>query len=458
VSNGLETVGVMLPYMPFHYLLFTELATPVIVLTSGNLAEEPIAIENSEATRRLSGVADAYLLHNRDIHNRNDDSVLFAAAESPAFIRRSRGYAPEPIAIGLDAEGIAACGAELKGSFCIGKGAAGILSQHLGDLKNPETYDFYREAFHRFCELFRFSPRLAVCDKHPDYLSTRFAEELTEELGIPVRRVQHHYAHVAACMAENSVREKVIGVSMDGTGYGDDGAIWGGEFFLCDLDGYQRFTHFEYLPLPGGDAAIKEPWRMAVAVLRMLYGERITTVDHPVLKLCTEEDLGLLLAAIDKRINTPVTSSTGRLFDAAAALTGITTHAGFEAEAPMRLESAIEADDGAYPFESGETIVMRPAFEALLADLGGGVSPGRISARFHNTVAAVVVDTAAKMASETGVTKVALTGGVFQNRYLLERCTARMAESGMSVLTHTKVPANDGGIALGQLAVAAAAS
>jgi hydrogenase maturation protein HypF len=452
VSNGMDSIGVMVPYMPLHYLLFKHLSTSVLVLTSGNSADEPIAIDNEDAIERLSAIADAYLLTNRDIHNRNDDSVLFVSGGAPSFLRRSRGWAPDPIQLSFETEGIAACGAELKGSFCLGKGTSGIVSQHLGDLKNPATFDFYREAFGRFCDLFMFTPKLAVCDMHPDYLSTRFADDL----GIPVRKVQHHYAHVASCIAENGVTDKVIGVAMDGTGYGDDGAIWGGEFLLCDLLSYERVAHLKYLPLPGGDASIREPWRMAVGALHSLYGNEIHRMDHPVLKLCSDSDLRLLVAALAGRINTPMTSSAGRLFDTVAALTGLVTHSGFEAEAPMRLEAAITPDTGAYPYAPGPEISMLPAIEAVLSDIADGVPTGAISARFHNTVVKAIVETASSIRNQSGVGTVALSGGVFQNRYLLERSVELLEQAGFSVITQTKVPANDGGISLGQLAVAAA--
>ena len=452
VTNGMDSVGVMIPYMPLHYLLFRHLSTSVIVLTSGNSADEPIAIENEDAIDRLSSIADAYLLTNRDIHNRNDDSVVFVTGGAPSFLRRSRGWAPDPVRLSFETEGIAACGAELKGSFCLGKGTSGIVSQHLGDLKNPATFDFYREAFSRFCHLFMFTPKFAVCDMHPDYLSTRFAEQL----GVPVLKVQHHYAHVASCMAENGVTGRVIGVAMDGTGFGDDGAIWGGEFFLCDLLSYERMAHFAYLPLPGGDAAIREPWRMAVSALYSLYGQEIFSMDHPVLKACSGSDLHLLVAALSRRINTPMTSSAGRLFDIVAALTGLVTHSGFEAEAPMRLEAAITADATAYPYAADAEISMLPTIEAILSDIGDDVPVGAISARFHNTVVKVIVETAVSIRDHSGIGTVALSGGVFQNRYLLERSVELLRQAKFSVITQTKVPANDGGISLGQLAVAAA--
>ena len=452
VSNGIDTFGVMIPYMPFHFLLFERLKTHAIVLTSGNLTDEPIAIDDEEAVERLESVADAFLTTNRRIHNRSDDSVLFVARDAPRFIRRSRGWAPNPVELPLTVEGIAACGAELKGSFCIGKGREGILSQHLGDLKNPETWEFYREAFERFCRLFRFTPRLGACDTHPDYLSTKFAENM----GVRLVKVQHHHAHIASCMAENAYSEKTIGVAMDGTGLGDDGAIWGGEFLICGLDGYHRAAHLQYLPLPGGDAAVLEPWRMAVGMLYSLYGKSALDMDLPAVRERSPGELELLTAAIDRKVNTPLTSSAGRLFDGVAALTGLVTNAAFDAEAPMRLEATIVPEGRSYTYTPGEEIGVLPIVEGVVADLRAGEDTGIIAARFHNTFVDIIVDTVIALSKSTGIKTAALSGGVFQNRYVLEKSERLLESSGFNVLSHTKVPANDGGIALGQLAVAAA--
>ncbi len=277
VSVGFKTIGAMLPYMPFHYLLFEKLKIPAIVLTSGNLSDEPIVIDNREAVEKLTRIADAVLVYNREIYNRTDDSVVFAVNEKERIIRRSRGYAPEPVNLDLNVDGIFAAGAELVNCFCIGKGNQAILSQHIGDLKNLETLEFYTESFERYKKLFRANPTLVVHDMHPDYLSTRFAKELK----IQSIEVQHHHAHIASCMAEHNLDEKVIGVSMDGTGYGDDGHIWGGEFFVCDLAGYERKNHFDYVPLPGGDSVTKEPWRTAVSYLYKTYGKDFLRLDIP---------------------------------------------------------------------------------------------------------------------------------------------------------------------------------
>lgn len=452
VGNGLHTLGIMLPYTPLHHLIFNELSTPVLVMTSGNLSEEPISIDNDEAILRLSSIADAFLLYNRKIHNRLDDSVLFVSNGKERLIRRSRGWAPDPIYLDFNAEGIAACGAEMKGSFCIGRASTAIISQHIGDLKNPETYEFYAEVFHRFSKLFRFTARQAVCDMHPDYLSTRFAHTL----GVPVYEVQHHHAHIASVMAENGISGNVIGVSLDGTGYGDDGKIWGGEFLLCDLKTYERVMHFRYFPLPGGDAAVWEPWRVTIAILHRIFGSDVLGLDLPIMNYASRGELELLIAALEKNINCPQTSSTGRLFDAVAAMTGLVSSARFDAEAPMRLEAAIIDTPDSYSFDMDDEIDFDVVFYQIYGDIKKGTDAGEISAKFHNTIVNAIVRAAQRIGHETGVNIVALSGGVFQNRYLLEKSETLLDDLGFHVFSNCSIPANDGGVALGQLAVAAA--
>ncbi len=280
VSNGFNTTGVMLPYMPIHYLLFERLNIPAIVLTSGNLSDEPVIIDNHEAIEHLASVADAFLIYNREIYNRTDDSVMMFTGHQGRLIRRSRGFAPSPVNLAIEVDGIFAAGAELVNCFCLGKDRKAIMSQHIGDLKNLETLDFYTESLSRFQGLFRVKPSLVVCDLHPDYLSTRFAEEYAAMNGnLPLIRVQHHHAHLAACMAEHGLDEKVIGISMDGVGYGSDGNIWGFEVMLCDLQDFERKSHLEYVPQPGGDKATFEPWRMALAYLYQYVDHDIEFMD-----------------------------------------------------------------------------------------------------------------------------------------------------------------------------------
>jgi hydrogenase maturation protein HypF len=453
VSNGLGTIGAMLPYMPFHYLLFEKLKTDAIVLTSGNISEEPIIIDNEKAKEKLSQISDALLIYNRDIYNRTDDSVIFIAGAKERIIRRSRGYVPNPVRLGFDAEGIFAAGAELKNCFCIGKGNQAIVSQHIGDLKNLETYEFYRETIDQFKKLFRIKPHLAVADMHPDYLSTRYVNEMD----VPKMFVQHHHAHIASCMAEHGLNEKVIGVSFDGTGYGDDGNIWGGEFFICDFKGYERISHFEYVPIPGGDKVSEEPWRMAVSYLYKVYGKNFLDQDLPFLKKISKERILLLIQAIDKKLNCPLTSSAGRLFDAVAAMTGICMINGFEAEAPMRLESLIDEKIlDLYSYKITDTICFDQTIKNIVDDVSNNIALHVISAKFHNTVIDVVNEFACRARKKYGINKVVLSGGVFQNRYLLAKSEVLLKQNNFDVYTHSKVPSNDGGLSLGQLAIAAA--
>ncbi len=452
VSNGFPTIGAMLPYMPFHHLLFKKLKTSVIVLTSGNISEEPIAIDDGEALGKLGSISDAVLAYNRVIYNRVDDSVAMVVNGRERLLRRSRGYVPAPIKLKLPAEGIFAAGAELVNCFAIGKGREVILSQHIGDLKNMETYEFYKESIDRFGKLFRFNPELMACDMHPDYLSTRFARES----GLPLVEVQHHHAHVASCMAEHGLDEKVIGVSFDGTGYGDDGNIWGGEFFVCDLNDYQRIKHFEYMPMPGGDKAVQEPWRMGFSYLHRSLGESMWELDLPLLFSRPRRDLEMLAASIDRGINAPLSSSAGRLFDAVAAITGLVFRTDFHAEAPMRLEAALTEQHGEkYDYlEKGNVISFVPMIGELAVDVAKKRNISYISLKFHNTVVAVIVSTVKQLSLKYGLKKVVLSGGTFQNKFILAKVEHLLQRAGLKVYTQQRIPSNDGGIALGQISVA----
>jgi hydrogenase maturation protein HypF len=452
VSNGFASIGTMLPYMPFHYLLFEQMRTRVIVLTSGNLAEEPIIIDNRQAELVLGPVTDGVLHYDRNIHNRCDDSVSMVVRDQVRLMRRSRGYVPNPVHAGSSVEGIFAAGAELVNCFCMGKGKQAILSQHIGDLKNFETLAFYRETVDRFMALFRLEPRLVACDLHPDYLSTRYAREL----GLPTVGVQHHHAHIASVMAEHGITEPIIGVSFDGTGLGDDQHIWGSEFMVCDLAGYRRLSHLEYLPMPGGDQATLEPWRMAVSYLYRIYGPELVNLDLPFLRKLNLSRVEQVIQAIEKNINCPLTSGAGRLFDAAAALLDLCTHSSFHAEAPMRLENTVSNGIcDVYPYDDGTNISMTPAFQAMVDEVMDGVEVGLISTRFHNTVADIIVNRVAEISRECGIRTIALSGGTFQNRYLSSRVESSLLKDQFRVLVPVQLPSNDGGIALGQLMVAA---
>lgn len=452
VSIGFNTIGAMLPYLPFHYLLFEHLQIPAIVLTSGNISDEPILIDNELAKQKLNTIYDAILTYNREIYNRVDDSVCHVINNSERIMRRSRGYTPVPVKMDMNVNGILAVGAELVNCFCFGKENQAILSQHIGDLKNYETYEFFSQTIGQFKKLFRIEPEIIVCDMHPDYLSTGYAKES----GLPFIEVQHHHAHIASCMAENRIDEKVIGVSFDGTGLGTDGHIWGGEFFICDLNNFKRYTHFEYIPLPGGDAATKEPWRIGLSYLYKVFGNELFKLNIPFVRDLDEEKSKIIIQAIDHNINCPLCSSAGRLFDAVAAILNICSISKFHAEAPMRLESLINPKNySEYIYNINNTINYYFVIKGIVQDIMQGNNIGDIAAKFHNTIISIIFATVKRMFEETGIKKVALSGGTFQNKYISERIENKLLNNGYELLIQKSVPVNDGGIALGQLAIAA---
>ena len=452
VSIGFKTIGAILPYMPIHHLLFEKIEKNAIVLTSGNISDEPIIIDNEIAKEQLSGIADAVVCYNRDIYNRTDDSVAMVVNEKERIIRRSRSFVPSPIRLKLNLDGIVATGAELVNCFCVGKDNQAIMSQHIGDLKNLETYDFYTETFEQFKKLFRIEPEIIVHDLHPDYLSTKFAKSSSYK----TVSVQHHHAHIASCMAEHNLDEKVIGISFDGTGLGDDNNIWGAEFFICDLIDYERFTHFEYMPMPGGDKVTKETWRMAISYLYNIYGKDFQNLDLAFLKKIDKDKIDLLIQAIDLKLNCPLTSSAGRLFDAVAALLNVCTEPKFHAEAPMQLENIIlENYDEMYDFSVNETILFAPTIKQIVKDLIGKKDISEISTKFHNTIISVIFAIVSKMRKKSGINKVVLSGGTFQNKYILGKVENKLKEEKFEVFSHSKIPTNDGGIALGQIAIVA---
>lgn len=453
INSGLITLGVMLPYMPLHYLLFKKLDAPAIILTSGNFSNEPIIIDNQTAIEQFSPVIDAIVLHNRDIENRTDDSVVRISNGTERVFRRSRGYVPTPVSTGLNTEGILAFGAELTNCFCVGKGNKAILSQHIGDLQGLETTTFYEKTIRQFIHLFRIKPALLVVDMHPDYISGKIAQNYPD---LPLVRIQHHHAHIASCMAEHGLDEKVIGVALDGTGYGSDGNIWGAEFLVCDLPDYHRITHFDYVPLPGGDLATEEPWRMAVSYLYRLYGASLVNVDLPFLKQTDPQKTELLIKMIEKKINCPLVSSTGRLFDAVSALLNLCFIAKFPAEGPMRLESIVQKGiHEKYSFQKKSTILFDSMFIEIIEDIQQGIDIRKISTKFHNTIISVIFDSLKDIRDQERIDKVVLSGGVFQNRYLLTGVESILGSNGFKVYSHSAIPSNDGGIALGQIVIAA---
>jgi hydrogenase maturation protein HypF len=458
-------LGIFLPYTPLHYLLLAEGKFKALVMTSGNLSEEPIAIDNREAADRLRGLADCFLVHNRDILLRCDDSVVRVAGGVTRHLRRSRGFVPVPVFLKddqtrKDGPSVLAVGGELKNTICLTKGRHAFLSQHVGDLENVESYGFFHEAIDHLERILEIRPQIIAYDLHPDYFSTRWA---LEQSGVELVGVQHHHAHIASCMAENHLDGRVIGFALDGTGYGTDGKIWGGEVLLAGYEDFERAAHFEYVPLPGGAAAIREPWRMAVSYLAQHFGREFLKLDIPFVRQLDRRKVEFLLRMMEQGVNSPLTSSCGRLFDAVAALAGIRQQVNYEAQAAIELEMAmtVSEQDRAYPMRllpDGEhwIISTRPLFEALLDDLGRSLPIGAISRRFHDGLVECFVDLATLLREKTAMDRVCLSGGTFHNIYFSQRLEARLFEAGFQVFTQKEVPSGDGGLSLGQALVAAA--
>jgi len=453
-------LGMFLPYTPLHYVLFAAGGFRALVMTSGNLSEEPIAIGNEEALERLRELADFFLLHDRDILLRLDDSVMRVAGGRPRQWRRSRGYVPVPVFLHEEVPPILAVGGELKNTICLTKERHAFLSQHIGDLENLESYRFFDEAISHLKRILEIEPRIIAHDLHPDYFSTRWA--LSQE-GLERVGVQHHHAHIASCMAENHLDGRVIGFSLDGTGYGTDGAVWGGEVLVADYAAFERAGHLAYVLMPGGAAAIHEPWRMAVSYLAHGFGPTFRELDVPYVRGLDRKQVDIILRAMEQGVNSPATSSCGRLFDAVAALAGIRQTVNYEAQAAIELEMAIEPDteNVAYPFDviaeaGGSTIQTRPLFEAMIKDLRGGVAVGIISRRFHSGLVNVFARVARLVRERYALERVCLSGGTFQNTFLLEHLEERLRAEGFQVFTQSEVPAGDGGLSLGQALVAAA--
>jgi len=457
VAPGNNTIGVMLPYTPLHHLLFAGAphhAQDVLVMTSGNLSEEPIVTSNQEGLNRLRPLADWFLLHDRDIYMRADDSVVRTFEGVERVLRRSRGFVPHAIDLGMDVAEILACGGELKNTFCLSKGRYAVLSQHIGDMENYETLLFFEETLANLKKLFRVEPRAVAHDLHPGYLSTQYALRVPdlERIG-----VQHHHAHIASCMAENGLRGKVIGVALDGTGYGTDGQIWGGEFLVADYGGFERRAHLRYVPLAGGDAAVRQPWRPALAYLADTFGAAAEIPELAIWRDVPEKQRKVVRGMIAHGVNTIGTSSCGRLFDAVASIVGLRQEINFEGQAAIELE-AIAADGVAdsYPFAlDSDMLDFRPAIVRIVAEVRAGTPAPEIAARFHNTVAEAIVEVCRRLRAEEKLNRVCLSGGTFQNMKLLARTLAGLRRLDFEVFTHAQVPPNDGGIALGQAVIAA---
>lgn len=458
-APGTRLIGIMLPYTPVHHLLARALGS-AIVLTSGNVSDEPIAYRDDDARERLGGIAAAFLTHDRPIHIRTDDSVVRCVRGSPVPIRRARGYAPQPVAlVRALSRPLLACGAELKNTVCVAKGRHAFLSQHIGDLENYEALRSFAETIAHLQRLFDVRPEIVAHDLHPEYLSTKWAMEQPE---VALVAVQHHHAHVASCLADNGEAGPVIGVAFDGLGYGTDGTLWGGEFLLADLGGFERAGHLAPVPMPGGVAAIREPWRMAAIYLEQALGEGASSALAVARR--HEDRWCAVLEVVRSGLNAPLTSSMGRLFDAVAALVGVRDTVSYEGQAAIELEQIVEpAEALAYEAALDEGVdgfLVRGAdlVRAVVADLQRGVATPVIAARFHNGVARIVLDGCRVLRRRSGRDTVALSGGVFQNATLLDRAAALLESDGFRVLTHRQVPANDGGISLGQVVVAAHAS
>lgn len=455
VAPGLGYLGVMLPYTPMHHLLLGDSLT-CLVMTSGNISEEPIVIANDEAIAKLSPLADVVVTHDRDIFMRVDDSVVRVFEETPRVVRRARGYAPQAIGLAREVGEVLATGPELKNTFCLTKGRYAVMSQHVGDMENLETLQFFEETLRNLQSVYQINPRAIAHDLHPDYLTTRWAMSRPE----PKIAVQHHHAHVASCMAENGLSERVIGVAFDGTGYGTDGQVWGGEFLVCDHGGFDRWAHLNYVALPGGDRAAKQGWRMAASHLHAALGPDYRRLDLPCWSAASEGTWKI----IDQLIARPGirTSSCGRLFDAVSAICGISTESNYEGESAMLLEAATDtASNGTYDLGLNTeatpwTIETQALVQRIAREIASGCSRGLVARRFHDSIAATIETVCRGIRERTGIEKVCLSGGTFQNLTLLKASLDRLRAGGFEVFLHSRVPPNDGGISLGQAAIAAA--
>ncbi|MBP6963629.1 MAG: carbamoyltransferase HypF [Armatimonadetes bacterium] len=451
VVEGSSDLGVMLPYTPLHHLLLSA-GPPTLVMTSGNLSEEPIAHEDCDAARRLRHIADHILAHDRPIHVPCDDSVMRVFEDAPMPIRRARGFVPRPIDLGVEMPQILACGGDLKSTFCLTKGSLAVLSQHLGDLENAPTLDHYERMVAHFRRFFDCEPEVVAHDLHPDYHSTRYAESSGIARQIAV---QHHHAHIASCMAENGLEGPVIGVAFDGTGYGADGRIWGGEFLVADSRDFRRAAHLQYVPLPGGDAAVRRPGRMALSYLLRACGPDVAV------QLLTPEEVRVVAAQIERGVNCPLTSSMGRLFDAVSALLGVCREVTYEGQAAMELKAAASGpSEGVYRYDLSRDggpirVDVRPMIREIVEEVARGKQVAGISAKFHSTIADMTVRVCSALRDQTGLSRVAMSGGVFQNVLLLGMVAERLRKRGFEVLIHRLVPCNDGGLSLGQAVVAA---
>jgi len=475
VAPNNNYMGVMLPYTPLHYLLFkrplsvdghllpAENRFLALIMTSANFSEEPITMTNEEALEKLWSLADFILMHDREIHIRCDDSVATALFDEEVAIRRSRGFAPHPLYLKTPSPGILACGAELKNTFCLCKGNFYFISQHIGDLENMEANEFFQDTICHYKGFFRIEPKLIACDLHPDYLSTLYAHDYCSmaTADCSLIPIQHHHAHIASCMAENEVEGKVIGVAFDGTGYGTDGRIWGGEFLIADYSDFSRFAHLRYIPMPGADAAIKNPYRMALGFLYCVFAEGFLDMGLELPSRVERQEVNIILRQIARKVNAPLTSSCGRLFDAVSSLIGVRDTITYEGQAAVELEMIADSRvEGKYRWEiyeeNGQLIVNTlPIIGDIVTDLQDQIPAAGISAKFHNTVSDFILGVCNRVRDREGLNRVVLSGGVFQNRLLIEQTVDLLRRHHFETFFHKKVPTNDGGISLGQAAIAA---
>jgi hydrogenase maturation protein HypF len=465
VAPGTPWLGVFLPYAPLQHLLFADVHVRALVMTSANLSEEPIVIDNEDALQRLPQIADAFLFHNREILQRCDDSVVAVVDGAPQLLRRARGFVPLGVKLPFDTAPLLAVGGHLKNAFALARGRFAYQSQHLGDLENLTALDFFCQSLDHLMRTFEIMPQTVVHDLHPGYLSTTWAREWAQVRGLPSMAVQHHHAHVAGCMAEHELSGPVIGIALDGTGYGADGKMWGGEVLLATLDDYERFAHLDYVSMPGGEAAIREPWRMAFAHLR---AAGMDLASAAVLVGATETDARVIDRMMERGVNAPFTSSCGRLFDAIAALVLGRRVVDYEAQAAIELEGiAIDEPDDtdAYSigFIKGDRSMREPLrisasllWHELVDDLRAGVSKARVAARFHASVAAGFVQASMSARAASGVNCVVLSGGCLHNRRLARLLRSRLEHEGFDVFQHVNVSPGDGGLSYGQTAVASA--
>jgi hydrogenase maturation protein HypF len=467
VAPGIPWLGIFLPYAPLQHLLFADPRVKALVMTSANLSEEPIAIDNDEAQSRLAAIADAFLMHDREILQRCDDSVAALVDGAPQFVRRARGYVPLAVPLPFEAPPLLAVGGHLKNVFALARARFAYQSQHLGDLENPIGLQFFEESLRHLMNTFEIEPQTVAHDLHPGYLSTGWAKQWAAERGLRLIGVQHHHAHIAACMAEHALSGPVIGLSLDGTGYGTDGNIWGGEVLICSLESFERFAHLDYVPMPGGEAAIREPWRMAFA---HLIAAGFSEDEARELVGATQQEARVLIRMIERKINAPLTSSLGRLFDAAAAVILNRRKVDYDAQAAIELEG-IAVDSSAelripaqYQIElfgadwnkrEPSRISVAPLWRAIVADVMQGVARPEIAARFHAAIANAFIQAASRAHAATGIRQIALSGGCLHNRRLASLMRSGLESQGFEVFQHRKVSPGDGGLSYGQAAVAA---